>query len=251
MSTPHVLKSVPRRQVVDAVIAQLQAQIEAGAFAVGDRLPTEPELMARLGVGRSTVREAVRALAHVGLVEVRQGAGTFVRARRPVAGPIEARLRRGAILEVYEARRALELETARLAAARRDADDLAALRAHLDRRQAADAAGDHAAFVAADVAFHEAVARAAKNGVLLELYQVFTAALSDALAAQLADVTLDPVDVSPLHETLLAAITAGDAAAAVGATAEILDRAVERLRRAAGQGSGEAPARTRVPSPII
>ena len=82
-----MLKSVPRQQVVDGVIAQLEAQIEAGAFAVGDRLPTEPELMAQLGVGRSTVREAVRALAHVGLVEVRQGAGTFVRARRPAAGP--------------------------------------------------------------------------------------------------------------------------------------------------------------------
>ena len=56
-----LLKSVPRQQVVDGVIAQLQARIEAGTFAVGDRLPTEPELMAQLGVGRSTVREAVRA----------------------------------------------------------------------------------------------------------------------------------------------------------------------------------------------
>ncbi|HEY0776576.1 MAG TPA: FCD domain-containing protein [Gemmatirosa sp.] len=232
-----MLRSVPRQQVVDGVIAQLQAQIEGGAFPVGERLPTEPELMAQLGVGRSTVREAVRALAHAGLLEVRQGAGTFVRARRPApGGTVEAQLRRAAILEVYEARRALELETARLAAARRDADDLAALRAHLDQRHAADAAGDRAAFVTADVAFHEAVARAAKNGVLLALYRAFAAALSDALAAQLADSALDPGDVAPLHETLLSAIATGDAAAAVGATAELLDQTIERLRRMTEQG---------------
>ncbi|GJG89500.1 GntR family transcriptional regulator [Gemmatimonadetes bacterium T265] len=226
-----MLKSVPRRQVVDGVLAQLQAQIEAGLFAVGDRLPTEPELMAQLGVGRSTVREAVRALAHAGLLEVRQGAGTFVRARRPAGDTVEVQLQRAAILEVYEARRALELETARLAAVRRDTADLTAMRAHLDQRGAADAAGDRAAFVAADVAFHEAVARAAKNGVLLTLYRAFATALGDAIAAQLADPALHPGDVAPLHDALLAAIAAGDAAGAVQATAELLDRTTGQLRR--------------------
>ena len=232
-----VLKNVPRQPVVDGVLAQLQAQIEAGTFAVGDRLPPEPELMAQLGVGRSTVREAVRALAHAGLLEVRQGAGTFVRARRAERGTVEAQLQRAAILEVYEARRALELETARLAAVRRDADDLAALRAHLDQRRAADAAGNRAAFVAADVAFHEAVARAAKNGVLLTLYQAFATALGDAITAQLADVALHPGDVAPLHDALLAAIAAGDASGAVHATAELLDRTTGQLRRALEPGA--------------
>ena len=227
-----ILKNVPRQQVVDGVLAQLQAQIEAGTFAVGERLPTEPELMTQLGVGRSTVREAVRALAHAGMLEVRQGAGTFVRARRPTRGTVEAQLQRAAILEVYEVRRALDLETARLAAERRDDEDLAALRAHLDQRRAADAAGDRVAFVTADVAFHEAVARAAKNGVLLTLYRAFTTALGDALAAQLANRTFHPGDVAPLHDELLAAIAAGDAATAVRVSADLIDRTIEQLRRA-------------------
>jgi len=227
----HMLESVSRRQLVDGVIAQLQEQIAQGTFAVGDRLPTESALMAQLGVGRSTVREAVRALAHAGLLEVRQGAGTFVRAPAPTTGSLAQQLRRAAILEVYEVRRALELETARLAAERRDADDLAALRAHLDRRRAARAGGDDAAFVAADVAFHEAVARAAKNGVLLELYRTFTAALGDALTAQVADAALDPGDTAPLHEALLHALEKGDAVAAVRATATLIDRTTAALHR--------------------
>ena len=71
-----MLRSVGRRQVVDDVIAQLEERIADGTFAVGARLPTEPELMTLCGVGRSTVREAVRALAHSGVLEVRQGCGT-------------------------------------------------------------------------------------------------------------------------------------------------------------------------------
>jgi len=226
-----MLRSVGRRQVVDDVIAQLEERIADGTFPVGGRLPTEPELMTLCGVGRSTVREAVRALAHTGVLEVRQGCGTFVRASQPAAGALEAQLRRATIREVYEVRRLLELETARLAAARRAPDDLAALRAHLDARDAARAAGDDAAFVAADVGFHEAVARAAHSALLLELYRTFARTLRETLVVQVRDATLAVGDVAPLHEALLDAIARRDADAAVRVTADLLDRTTERLER--------------------
>ena len=71
--------SSPRRSALsDQVIAQLRAQITSGEWPVGSRIPTEPELVEQLGVARNTVREAVRALAHNGLLAIRQGSGTYV-----------------------------------------------------------------------------------------------------------------------------------------------------------------------------
>src|SRR5919198_5010069 len=89
------LSSLRRGPLVELVAAQLREQVASGAWPVGSRLPTEAELGRQLQVGRSTLREAVRVLVHVGLLETRQGAGTFVRAAVP-ASPWDARLRRGA-----------------------------------------------------------------------------------------------------------------------------------------------------------
>ena len=76
----------PRREpLADQVIAQLRTQITSGEWPVGSRIPTEVELVEQLGVARNTVREAVRALAHNGLLDIRQGSGTYV--RPPVSWP--------------------------------------------------------------------------------------------------------------------------------------------------------------------
>lgn len=168
--------SVARQQLVDQVIQQLRGRISAGTYQVGERLPPEADLMAQLGVGRSTLREAVRALAHAGLVEARQGSGTYVRALRE-ADPLEERVRRAEAAEANEVRLLLELETARLAAHRRDAEDLAAMRSSLEARDAAEAAQDVQALLDADLAFHTAIAHASKNGVLAGLYETFARAL--------------------------------------------------------------------------
>lgn len=72
------LTSPRRSALADQVIAQLRAQITSGEWPMGSRIPTEPELVEQLGVARNTVREAVRALAHNGLLDIRQGSGTYV-----------------------------------------------------------------------------------------------------------------------------------------------------------------------------
>src|SRR6187431_3731034 len=73
------------------VIARLRQQITSGAWPVGSRIPTEPELVEQLGVARNTVREAVRALAHNGLLDIRQGSGTYVVATSELAGVMQRR----------------------------------------------------------------------------------------------------------------------------------------------------------------
>lgn len=220
--------AVPREQLVDQVIRQLQQRLSLGEPAPGAKLPPEPELMAQLGVGRSTLREAVRVLAHAGLLEVRQGDGTYVRAGSEIA-PLERRLRRAAVLEVYEVRHALEIEAARLAAERRDDGDLDALRDSLVRRRTADAEHDTAAFLDADLAFHTAVAAAGKNGVLADLYRAFAAANRNAWH----DIVTDPAPragTAALHQRLYEAIERRDARAAMAVTAEHIDGVAEHLR---------------------
>jgi DNA-binding FadR family transcriptional regulator len=224
------LTALRRNPLVDQAIERLREQITSGAWPVGTRLPSEAALAAELGVGRSTVREAIRALAGTGLVESRQGAGTFVRAAGAHEGAaFETRLRRAAVLDVFEVRHALELQAARLAATRRDADDLARLERALRRRQAARARARDATFVEADLAFHEAVVAAAHNPVLSELFASFTTALREALFNAVADHELR-VDASPGHLDLAAAIRAGDPQAATAATSAHLDATIGALQ---------------------
>src|SRR5689334_24969009 len=86
------LGPVPRgTTLADRVIGSLRAQIASGAWPVGARIPTEPELVEQLGVARNTVREAVRALAHNGLLDIRQGSGTYVVATSELAGVMHRR----------------------------------------------------------------------------------------------------------------------------------------------------------------
>jgi GntR family transcriptional regulator, transcriptional repressor for pyruvate dehydrogenase complex len=223
------LTELRRSPLVEQAIERLREQITTGAWPVGTRLPSEATLAAELGVGRSTIREAIRALASTGMVESRQGAGTFVRAAAAAEGSLETRLRRAALLDVYEVRHALELQAARLAATRRDADDLARLQSTLDRRQAALAVAKDATFVEADLGFHQAVVDAAHNPILTELFASFTSALREAMFDIFADRELQ-LDATPAHLDLAAAIRAGDPEAASAATSAHLDATIRTLK---------------------
>src|SRR6266498_1348487 len=121
------------------------------------------------------------------MVESRQGAGTFVRAAAAAEVGLETRLRRAALLDVYEVRHALELQAARLAATRRDADDLASLQRTLDRRQAALAVAKDATFVEADLGFHQCIVDVALLTIghtVDDLYQGAVPALLPFLVAE-------------------------------------------------------------------
>lgn len=74
---------IQKKSLADMVAEQLRQQIAEGVYTIGDKLPTEPELMKTFKVGRSSIREAVKLLVNMGVVQVRQGAGTFV-AERPM-----------------------------------------------------------------------------------------------------------------------------------------------------------------------
>ena len=228
------LPSLRRGPLVELAVRQLHEQLVAGRWPVGTRLPAEPELAEQLGVGRSTLREAVRALAHAGLLETRQGSGTYVRSLTAESG-FQARLRRAAVLEVYEVREALEVQAARLAAARRTDVDLQALRERLAARDSARVCVRDSRFVEADLAFHRTVVTAAHNPLLTDMFDSFAAVQAEALAAILSDSALADVDVAPTHARLVAAIESGDAAQAEEATREHIGPTAAVLRSRTGR----------------
>lgn len=175
----------PRRcALADQVIAQLRTQVTSGEWPVGSRIPTEPELAEQLGVARNTVREAVRALAHNGLLDIRQGSGTYVVATSELAGVMQRRFADSEPHHVGELRCVLEASAARLAARRRTDCEMAALDTALEQREQARRSGDTDAFVRADATLRQAVVAASHNDVLAQLCADLGEALRNFLHAK-------------------------------------------------------------------
>ncbi|HTU81882.1 MAG TPA: FadR/GntR family transcriptional regulator [Candidatus Acidoferrales bacterium] len=202
------MQTVVRQGLTDQVIERVRALVDDRTYRVGDRLPNETELCEMFGVGRSTVREAMRVLANRGVVQVRHGQGTFVASRAP-SESFEERVGRADLADIYEARLFLELPLAELAASRRNARDVAAMRAALKKRTHAIAKRDVAAYTAADFAFHLAIARAAKNRALLGVYESFIAAVQPLLVAAMTESYM-VAEKDTLHAALCDAIAEGD-----------------------------------------
>ncbi|MFN0281109.1 MAG: FadR/GntR family transcriptional regulator [Kineosporiaceae bacterium] len=220
------LRAARRTGLIDQVIDQLRDQITGGAWAIGARIPTEAELAALTGTSRNTVREAVQSLVHAGLLERRQGSGTYVLAASELAGAVSRRVAGAHQHHILEVRRTLEVGAARLAARRRTPDDVTRLRALLAARTAASQAGDIDGVVDHDVALHRAIGQAAHNPVLTDLYENFLDALSESVRLNL--VMQGHIDDTE-HVALVDAIAAGDAETAAVEAACFLDVLLEEL----------------------
>lgn len=178
MSGPGVQRTTGGSQT-DVVIHGIREMILAGELRAGDRLPVEKELATRLGVSRGSLREAVRALAILGVVETRQGDGTYVTALdaslllHPIRFLAELQAPQDAT-HLLGVRRALEPESAARAASRVDDDELermAEVLAAADRALEGEAPHDLAAFTAADAEFHRLIAQASGNPALAALIE--------------------------------------------------------------------------------
>ncbi|GAB3395772.1 FadR/GntR family transcriptional regulator [Humibacter soli] len=225
----------PRRS--EQLAADLLDLIRSGVVRPGAKLPTESELGDRFGVSRTVVREAIAQLGAAGVVRSQQGRGTFV-----LALPNETPITVGAsqvddlagLLQLFELRTAVEVEAAGLAARRRTADQLGALRTALAAMTdaARDAAAyDPAAHVAADFAFHVAVARATANQHFVALLDAWGVGM---LAVPGERLSHDDERVRRLqheHAAVLDAIAEGDA---VAAQAAMRTHLVASRRRLAG-----------------
>ena len=224
---------IAHRETISTEIARrLLTYLLAGEIQPGERLPSERRLAEVLGVGRSIVREALKSLTLLGLIDVRQGDGTYLRGTESTFLPqsVEWGLLLGQkrTRDLVEARRHLEEILAGLAAERRDDADLRELHHLLDEMEASG--GDPDRFVAADVAFHLRVTEAAHNETLAGV----VAGIRTLLHVWISRVMHAADSFEPSmreHAAILTALDAGDPIGARTAMREHMDGAVSRLKR--------------------
>lgn len=205
---------VRRESLASQAADLLLARIRSGEWDLGAKLPAETTLAPQLGVGRSTVREAIRQLAGRGVLASRQGAGVFVTAL-DAPEDWDSVLRRADIVSVIEGRIAIEAEAAALAAERRTPTELRAMRRALAERAAHRSGIEE--LVDADTAFHRSIVTAAHNPILTELFDGFLPRSRQAMIEMLrirGEFGGDPDQDT--HANLLAAVAARDSEAAAG-----------------------------------
>jgi GntR family transcriptional regulator, transcriptional repressor for pyruvate dehydrogenase complex len=209
------LTPVVRTTLTADICRKMVSQLIRGNWAEGEKIPAERELCQKLGVGRASLREALKALEIMGMIETRLGDGTYVCKRseffaRPllwaIAGSSEADAR-----ELIEARIVIEVELAGLAAEHATAKDLEEIAEQLDRMVKAKKSPEE--FVKSDVNFHLAIGRAASNSILMNALHLIRNLLHEwILGAVAAKGVADKACAQ--HRRVLAAIKSKDRAEA-------------------------------------
>ncbi|GGC66576.1 FadR family transcriptional regulator [Hoyosella rhizosphaerae] len=181
------MQHVQRHSLITQVTDMLRQQITSGQWNVGERIPTEPELTELTGTGRNTVREAVQALVHAGMLERRQGSGTYVISASPVSGALSQHFAASAERDVLELRQALDVTAAALAARRRTPEDIEILTRLLHQRSELAAQGKQQESIDVDVQLHRAIVAASHNALYLEFYDSILPVISSAIYAHVQE----------------------------------------------------------------
>lgn len=203
----------------------LRARITSGDWPIDAPIPKEPELMELIGVGKSTVREAVRTLANLGMLETVPGTGTFVRARTPVTSILTQFLADHDLEEVLVYRRSLEIEAAQHAAIHRTDEHVARLRAAYERAcdpRTALTEACHASTTRGS--FHHIIVEASGSALLLDLYMGVMTVLQNASNTGLVILGTTHETMQLDHRAVLQAIEDRDVRNAAHSMALHVDR---------------------------
>lgn len=227
------LEPIEQKSLVAEITGRLMEYLLSGEIKPGERLPAERQLSESLGVGRSALREALKALNVLGLVDVRRGDGTYLKEADSPLLPqvIEWGLLLGEkrTMDLMEARQEIEVVLARLAAARRDEEAMRDLRGLLERMEGSGL--DPERFVEADVAFHLRLAQSAENIVLRDMLSSIQALLRTWISTVIR--SEESTEVSYMeHVPIFEAVEQGDPEAAASAMRKHMENAAERLKAA-------------------
>lgn len=229
---------------LDTALHGLRALIADGALRPGDRLPSEGELCERLGVSRGSLREAIRMLAALGVLETRHGSGSYVGGLK-AADLIQSLsltvglLPMAGVLELTELRRVLEPHCAALAAAHIDADTVAELSGILDVIEASTDPDEQSRL---DHAFHMGIARVAGNDALTSLIEVLRSRSRKYRIHDLHDAAELKVHSDAGHRAILRGLADADPVAASAAASSHVSNTEYWVRRYTAETESEAEA---------
>ena len=199
---------IQKKSLADMVAEKLKQQITEKIYKNGDKLPTEPELMKTFGVGRSSVREAIKLLVNMGIVRVQQGAGTFV-VEQSDNGDVNIKMRTADRTELDEVRKILDIAIAEKAVARKTEKDIERMQLSLEERKANAKNGLLKECIEADLNFHIAIADATHNRILADIYRSASKHLLSEFN-RIYEGTDCFTNSQASHEKLLRYIIAGD-----------------------------------------
>ena len=229
---PGPESSFPRRSAATDAAEKIKALITEGSFVAGSRLPPERDLCLRLSVSRPTLREAIRSLGTMGVLQSRQGAGTYVTdlASITLAEPLRFMIGLNArsLVDLADVRRLLESGAAELAATEIRPEELDELRAVIDELRAGTV--HPARFIELDSHFHHVVHVAARNGLLLALLDGMSGLTERSREITGREPGLLAATIRS-HDAIYTALNAHDAPAARGAMLDHLDEIREVLTR--------------------
>ncbi|MDR1934804.1 MAG: FadR family transcriptional regulator [Candidatus Accumulibacter sp.] len=239
---------LPRRRPVSLaqeVMSDLMDRIRSGQYKPGEKMPTEPEVMAEQGVSRTVVREAISRLQAAGLVETRQGVGTFVKSSvKHLVYPLDLStlVTIRDVLDMLELRVSLEAEAAGLASTRRTDEQLRHMREAL---LAFEEDANHGGLsVEADYQFHLQIALATHNKYFEDFYRYLGTSIIPRTRLDTSQFSAEPgqsylFSTNREHESILDAIIRQDAPSASAAMRRHLSNSRERLKRASEANARE------------
>lgn len=220
-----------RDPVALEVTRRLLDYLLSGDIRPGERLPSERKLAEAFGIGRTILREALKSLTVLGLVEVRQGDGNYLRSTESEFLPkaIEWGLLLGTktTRDLVEARKLLEVAIVALAASRIDDDSLKVLEGKIVEMAEAK---DSVTFVNADVAFHKTIAEATRNETLQQIVNNMLSLLH-VWGSRVMEVETDYAEIRQQHARILEALRDRNPAAASTAMSDHLSDVLSRLER--------------------
>lgn len=216
------MTKIHRKTLAEEVADRINDLIVNGTYRVGEKLPNETDMMASFGVGRSTIREAIKLLANIGILDVRHGVGSFVNELVSSREPIDVRLSKADTKHIDEVRAWLEIKMAEKAAMNRTEADIRNMADVLQRRDHFGKTGQIEQSIDEDLAFHSCMAHATCNPVLEDLYKATAKHVKRYLLDTMKDTSIMTV-TQQLHVELLTAITRQDCEQAIACIKEILE----------------------------
>jgi GntR family transcriptional regulator, transcriptional repressor for pyruvate dehydrogenase complex len=231
-----MLRAIRKTRIYEEVVSQIHDLLREGSFKAGDQLPSERELAETFKVSRTSVREALRALESLRLVEIRPGEGTFVReiSVDALVEPLALVMlsQREALGELFEARRLIEPAIAELAATRATPEEIHEMERILDEQAKEVATGRTG--LAQDAQFHAAIGTAAHNRAITRIAHAIMDLLTQSREESL-NTPGRPERSHQSHRQILKAIAERDPRAAHEAMLEHLATVENLVRGAAGQ----------------
>lgn len=206
----YELKPIKRESITESIIKQIQILIQNESFSPGEKFPSERELAEKLCVSRPTVREAMKVLQSMGVVDVRSGSGTYLADNTSLLSDhlkVKAMLIRYSWLEMVEARRALESNLVELAAQRATEENKVALCEIVERMK--QTRNDEDMFLETDYNFHYEISQASQNRFLSEMLDT-TRGLLIEINHEIARIPMQIEESIKYHERILDAVLRGD-----------------------------------------